>query len=77
MALTRSRIGETANAIFDDIVKGKGRGLNILLQYGFKVAIPSIYTDMNSGPPGVGKTLTAEAISEHFHRPLYSVCGIP
>jgi MoxR-like ATPase len=26
-----------------------------------------------SGPAGVGKTLTAEAISEHLERPLYSV----
>ncbi|KAF3484281.1 uncharacterized protein GIQ15_03605 [Arthroderma uncinatum] len=26
-----------------------------------------------SGPPGVGKTLTAEALSEHLHRPLYSI----
>lgn len=27
----------------------------------------------NSGTPGVGKTLTAEAVSEHLQRPLYSV----
>jgi AAA+ superfamily predicted ATPase len=26
-----------------------------------------------SGPPGVGKTLTAETLSEHLQRPLYSV----
>jgi SpoVK/Ycf46/Vps4 family AAA+-type ATPase len=25
------------------------------------------------GPPGVGKTLTAEAIAEMLHKPLYSV----
>lgn len=28
----------------------------------------------DSGPPGVGRTLTAEAISEQLERPLYSVC---
>ena len=77
MALAHSRIGEITGATFDDVVEGKGRGLNILLQYSLKVTIPSMYADMNSGPPGVGKTLTAEAISEHFHRPLYSVCGMP
>ena len=26
-----------------------------------------------SGTPGVGKTLTAETVSDHLHRPLYSV----
>jgi len=25
-------------------------------------------------PPGIGKTLTAEAVSEHLKRPLYSLC---
>ncbi|WQF88869.1 Putative AAA+ ATPase domain, ATPase, AAA-type, core [Colletotrichum destructivum] len=42
---------------FDDIIKGKGRGLVGLL----------------SGSPGVGKSLTAEAVAEVSHRPLYSV----
>ncbi|KAK7732571.1 hypothetical protein SLS63_004826 [Diaporthe eres] len=41
----------------DDVPKGKGRGLAGLL----------------SGPPGVGKTLTAEAVAEISHRPLYAV----
>lgn len=40
---------------FDDIVREKGRGLVGLL----------------SGPPGVGKTLTAEAVAEVVRRPLY------
>lgn len=40
---------------FDDIIDGKGKGLIGLL----------------SGPPGVGKTLTAEAVSEVTERPLY------
>ncbi|KAF7986681.1 hypothetical protein HWV62_20186 [Athelia sp. TMB] len=42
---------------FDDFIKGKGRGLVINL----------------FGPPGVGKTLSAEATSEHVKRPLYVV----
>ncbi|KAF2654956.1 ATPase [Lophiostoma macrostomum CBS 122681] len=40
---------------FDDIVSGKGKGMILLL----------------SGPPGVGKTLTAEAVSENMRVPLY------
>ncbi|KZV98726.1 P-loop containing nucleoside triphosphate hydrolase protein [Exidia glandulosa HHB12029] len=42
---------------FDDFVEGKGKGLIINL----------------FGPPGVGKTLSAEATSEHVRRPLYVV----
>ncbi|KAJ6256480.1 ATP-dependent zinc metalloprotease FtsH [Drechslerella dactyloides] len=40
---------------FDDIVRDKGKGLIGLL----------------SGPPGVGKTLTAEVVAEVAKRPLY------
>ncbi|CAI6336148.1 unnamed protein product [Periconia digitata] len=40
---------------FDDFIDGKGQGIILLL----------------SGPPGVGKTLTAESISEHIKLPLY------
>lgn len=40
---------------FDDIIHGKGRGVIILL----------------SGPPGVGKTLTAEIVAEVMKVPLY------
>jgi hypothetical protein len=40
---------------FDDIISGKGRGHITLL----------------SGPPGVGKTLTAESVSEHMRAPLF------
>ena len=46
-------------AAFDDFVRGKGQGLVINL----------------FGPPGVGKTLSAEATSEHLRRPLYVVGG--
>ncbi|KAL6703446.1 hypothetical protein ACN47E_009620 [Coniothyrium glycines] len=40
---------------FDDIISGKGRGHITLL----------------SGPPGVGKTLTAESVAEHMRAPLF------
>lgn len=42
---------------FDDIIAGKGQGFITLL----------------SGDPGVGKTLTAEAVSEEMKCPLYSL----
>lgn len=42
---------------FEDIISGKGGGCIFLLH----------------GEPGVGKTLTAEAVSELLERPLYSV----
>jgi SpoVK/Ycf46/Vps4 family AAA+-type ATPase len=42
---------------FSDIIAGKGGGCIFLLH----------------GEPGVGKTLTAEAVSELLQRPLYSV----
>jgi hypothetical protein len=44
---------------FDDFIKGKGQGLVVNL----------------FGPPGVGKTFSAEATSEFVHRPLYVVGG--
>lgn len=47
----------SSGQVFDDIIAGKGRGIIFLL----------------SGPPGCGKTLTAEAAAEVTQRPLYSV----
>jgi len=42
---------------FSDIIEGKGLGVAVLL----------------GGPPGVGKTLTAEVFAEASERPLYSI----
>ncbi|KXS95708.1 hypothetical protein AC578_10765 [Pseudocercospora eumusae] len=42
---------------FDDIVEGKGKGMVILLH----------------GAPGLGKTLTAEAVAEEMQVPLYAM----
>ncbi|KAK1971110.1 P-loop containing nucleoside triphosphate hydrolase protein, partial [Colletotrichum sublineola] len=53
-----SRGGDGGGTLaFDDIVQGKGRGLVLVLH----------------GPPGVGKTLTAECVAEFSRRPLYIV----
>ncbi|KAH6666386.1 P-loop containing nucleoside triphosphate hydrolase protein [Halenospora varia] len=57
MALAEVQTSREPSSGFDDFVDGKGRGLNLLLH----------------GPPGVGKTLTAEAVSEHLRQPLYSI----
>ncbi|KAF2186506.1 AAA family ATPase [Zopfia rhizophila CBS 207.26] len=43
--------------VYDDIIRGKGKGLIFLLH----------------GPPGLGKTLTAESVAESARRPLYRV----
>jgi hypothetical protein len=48
---------ESGEGVYSDIIKGKGEG-SVFLFY---------------GPPGVGKTLTAEAIAEMLHKPLFQV----
>lgn len=59
-ALVESHSGKVANKKspgIDDIIRGKGQGLVAVLH----------------GRPGVGKTLTAEGISEYLQKPLYMV----
>ncbi|KAL4929391.1 ATP-binding protein [Aspergillus undulatus] len=57
LSLATTRLGLTQAVPFDDIIEGKGRGINILLH----------------GPTGVGKTFTVEATAEWFKLPLYSI----
>ncbi|KAF2729801.1 P-loop containing nucleoside triphosphate hydrolase protein [Polyplosphaeria fusca] len=49
--------GTNQKPLMEDIVEGKGRGLVILLH----------------GPPGVGKTLTAESVATMAGKPLFAV----
>ncbi|KAJ6576105.1 P-loop containing nucleoside triphosphate hydrolase protein [Mycena vulgaris] len=55
--LVKSHAGLNEERSVDDFVAGKGGGL-----------IMNLF-----GPPGVGKTLTVEATSEHLRKPLYIV----
>jgi hypothetical protein len=47
----------TESSTFEDFIGSKGTGMIMLL----------------CGPPGVGKTLTAESVAEHLRRPLYKL----
>ncbi|RSL40789.1 hypothetical protein CEP54_016019, partial [Fusarium duplospermum] len=58
-ALTQTYCSRDKDPSFKDFVQGKGRGINFLLY----------------GPPGVGKTLTAETIAESCKLPLYTVAA--
>lgn len=49
--------GALGDSLVADIVKGKGEGVMMAFY----------------GRPGTGKTLTAEAVSEHLRTPLYMV----
>ncbi|KAI0197182.1 putative AAA family ATPase [Xylaria flabelliformis] len=50
-----AQVKQSNSPEFDDIVEGKGQGMIMLL----------------TGEPGIGKTLTAETVSEKAQRPLY------
>ncbi|KAI0836979.1 P-loop containing nucleoside triphosphate hydrolase protein [Hypoxylon sp. FL0890] len=52
-----ARTNASDHVSFDDFMKGKGKGLLLLL----------------CGAPGIGKTLTAEAVAEKLRRPLYRI----
>lgn len=56
-ALVSTHAQDAVEGGFDDVVKGKGLGLVCVLH----------------GPPGVGKTMTAECVAEYVQRPLFMV----
>lgn len=76
LSMAKTRLGLIPTVPFDDVIDGKGQGLNILLEYVGHLFMhhldQSVLTHL-SGPPGVGKTFTVEATSEYFKLPLYSV----
>ncbi|THU89807.1 P-loop containing nucleoside triphosphate hydrolase protein [Dendrothele bispora CBS 962.96] len=56
-ALVEATRNDVTSNMMSDVISGKGGGLVALLH----------------GPPGSGKTLTAEAVAESLERPLYMV----
>ncbi|KAL9582655.1 MAG: hypothetical protein Q9212_003177 [Teloschistes hypoglaucus] len=50
-------MSRASDDMINDFVEGKGQGMITLLH----------------GPPGVGKTLTVEGLSEYLERPLYAI----
>lgn len=57
LLLAFAKSQRASSQVFDDVVRGKGRGIVMLL----------------NGPPGVGKTLTAESVAEEMQVPLYTL----
>lgn len=57
LLMALSKSQNNSQANFDDVIEGKGKGMVMLL----------------SGPPGVGKTLTAESVAENMRVPLYAI----
>ncbi|EMC99821.1 hypothetical protein BAUCODRAFT_30235 [Baudoinia panamericana UAMH 10762] len=55
LVLSFTETQQSYRSQFDDVIEGKGRGIILLL----------------CGPPGVGKTLTAESVAEQMKVPLY------
>jgi signal recognition particle GTPase len=56
----RDAVGDEDNDHREDLVRGKGKGVILLLH----------------GVPGVGKTSTAECVAEYTNRPLFALtCG--
>lgn len=59
-----------------DLIKGKGESLVILLYGGYdpaRCSKGSRLTNGFTGPPGVGKTLTAESVAKASGKPLLSI----
>jgi len=76
-ALAKAHMSRVPDDAMDDFVVGKGQGLITLLQYGIRrLVLSHMLTSASSGPPGVGKTLTAEGLSEYLKRPLYAVSPV-
>ncbi|KAJ5752813.1 ATPase AAA-type core [Penicillium odoratum] len=76
LSMAKTRLGLIPTLPFDDVIDGKGQGLNILLEYVgnlFMHYLDASVLTYPSGPPGVGKTFTVEATSEYFKLPLYSI----
>ncbi|CZS92550.1 uncharacterized protein RAG0_03160 [Rhynchosporium agropyri] len=72
-ALSEAHVKRAMTHSFDDVVAGKRQGFSVLLQLVSSPCGWHLLTQYISGPPDVGKTLTAELIAEHLRRPLMPV----
>ncbi|KAL2044439.1 hypothetical protein N7G274_003144 [Stereocaulon virgatum] len=73
-ALAKAHISGASNDRIDDFVEGKGQGLITLLQYkSQRLVLYHRLPHTSSGPPGMGKILTVEGLSEYLERPLYAI----